>query len=148
MASCIIDGFICGYNIAALKSTKSHCVVIFKKLGWQDSFWSSISCPPWSSFWTLQKYFFFKNNLRLYEFMYKTVEVISSLKLIYIFPLCEIQYNFFAIFGTTLWDYINKKTGRVKGHCQLASTQMSNYQSTVGTEIAPFFISLAFKQHC
>jgi len=25
---------------------------------------------------------------------------------------------------------------------------MSNYQSTVGIEIAPFFISLAFKQHC
>lgn len=85
--------------------------------------------------------------------MYKPVKVFPGLKQIYMFLLCESQYTFFsffffAIYWTTLRDYINKKTGRVKDHCQLASIQMSNYQSTVGTEIAPFFISPAFKQHC
>lgn len=113
MASCIIDGFICGYNIAALKSTKSHCVVIFKRLGWKNSFWLPILCPPWSSFWTLQEYFFFpQNNLYLYECMYETVKGISTSRQIYICSLHESQYKFFfSIFGTTLWDYINKKTG-------------------------------------
>lgn len=32
MASCIINDFIWGYNIASLELTQSHCAVIFRKL--------------------------------------------------------------------------------------------------------------------
>lgn len=58
-------------------------------------------------------FFFTQINLCLGECMYITVEVISSLILIYIFPPAwEPMQYFFVILGTTLWDYINKKTGR------------------------------------
>lgn len=43
--------------------------------------------------------------------------------LFFFFSICELIQSSLAIFGTTLWDYTNKKTGWVKGHCQLAPSR-------------------------
>lgn len=55
MASCIIDGFKCGYNIAFVKMTKSHCIAL--SLNYKSNF-----MPTLKYFLTItEKIIFLKN---------------------------------------------------------------------------------------